>query len=105
VGAVRQASLASGPLSEAVLELAQAIRALAAYLEEPGAPEAARQCTLEAASKATTVLEEHEGNLAISMLVGQIRTTTVDLLMSTGLNQTQALQALEEATGSASEIG
>ena len=105
VGAVRQASLASNPLSEAVLELAQAIQALAAYLEEPGDPEAARRSTLQAASKATTALEEHGGNLATSMLVGQIRITAVDLLMSTGLNQTQALQALEEAAGSASEIG
>ena len=30
---------------------------------------------------------------------------TLDLLMSTGMDQTQALQALEEDAGSASEIG
>lgn len=102
---VRHHSPASGLLSEAVLDLARAVQALAAYLENPGNPEDTRRFTLDAASKATASLKEHSVNLANSVLAGQIRTTTLDLLMSTGMEQTQALQALEEAAGSASEIG
>jgi hypothetical protein len=34
--------------------------------------------------------------LAISVLVGQVRSMAVDLLRSTGMNQAQALDALEE---------
>jgi uncharacterized membrane protein YccC len=105
MGVVRHDSPASGPLSEAVLVLSQAVQALATYLEQPGDPEDVRRLARDAAGKATEALKEHGGDLATSMLVGQIRTTTLDLLMSTGMDQTQALQALEEAAGRASEIG
>ncbi len=105
MGVVRHGSPASGPLSEAVLDLARAVQALATYLEKPDDPEDARRSTLDAACKATAALKEHGGDLATSVLVGQIRTTALDLLMSTGMDQTQALQALEEAAGRASEIG
>ena len=47
--------------------------------------------------------ERHD--LAISVLVGQVRTAAMDLLRSTGMDQATALQALEEAAGRASEIG
>ncbi|MDP8951685.1 MAG: FUSC family protein [Actinomycetota bacterium] len=105
MGVVRHGSPASVPLSEAVHNLSEAVQALAAYLEQPGDPEDVRRIALDAASKATAALKEHGGDLATSVLVGQIRTTTLDLLMSTGMDDTQALQALEEAAGSASEIG
>ena len=103
-GAVRQGSPASGPLSEAVLDLSRAVQALGDYLEKPDDPEDARRSALDAADKATAALKEHGGDLAISVLVGQIRTTTVDLLMSTNMDQDSALQALEETAGRASEI-
>lgn len=105
MGVVRLDSPAPVPLSEAVLDLARAVRALAAYLENPGDPEDARRFARDTMSKATTVLEEHGGDLATSVLVGQIRTMTLDLLMSTGMDRTQAIQALEETAGPASEIG
>ncbi len=105
MGVVRHDSPASGPLSEAVLVLSQAVQALATYFEQPGDPEDVRRLARDAAGKATEALKEHGGDLATSVLVGQIRTTTLDLLMSTGMDQTQALQALEEAAGRASEIG
>jgi hypothetical protein len=104
MGVVRHGSPASGPLSEAVLDLSRAVKALGTYLEKPGDPEDARRLACVAACKATAVLKEYGGDLPTNVLVGQIRTTTVDLLMSTGLHQTQALQALKEAAGPASEI-
>jgi uncharacterized membrane protein YccC len=42
MGVVRHGSPASGPLSEAVLDLSRAVKALGAYLEKPGDPEDAR---------------------------------------------------------------
>ena len=91
-------------LPEAVLDLSRSVRALAAFLEEEGEPEEARRYALEAARGATESLKErHE--LATSVLVGQVRSAAVDLLRSTGMNQAEALEALEEAAGRASEIG
>jgi hypothetical protein len=86
-----------------VLDLSQAVTALGDYLAHPGDPEDVRRGALDAASKATKLLEEHAQDLDTSVIVGQIRTTIVDLLISTGMDQTQALQALEENTGCVSE--
>jgi Fusaric acid resistance protein-like len=104
VGVVRYGSLASDSLSEAILDLCHAVRALDNYLEDPGDPEDVRRFALEAAEKATMALKAHGGDIDTGMLVGQIRTMAMDLLMSTGMDQTQALQTLEEAAGQASEI-
>lgn len=102
--AARRGDAAAPRLPEAVLDLSRAVRALATYLEEPGGPEEARRFALEAARKATEILEERH-DLAISVLVGQIRSSAVDILRSTGMDQASALQALEETAGRASEIG
>jgi len=83
-------------LPVAVRDLAGAVRALADYLEEPGGPEGARERALRAAREATGTLRERH-DLAASVLVGQVRAMAVDLLRSTGMNQAQALAALEEA--------
>ncbi|QIN79385.1 aromatic acid exporter family protein [Rubrobacter marinus] len=83
-------------LPGAIRELSRAVRALGDYLEEESGPEAARRCALEAARNATETLKErHE--LGASVLVGQVRSMAVDLLRSTGMNQAEALAALEEA--------
>ena len=91
-------------LPEAVLDLSRAVKALATYLEKPGGPDETRRFALEAARKATDILEVRH-DLAISVLVGQVRSAAVDILRSTGMDQASALQALEEAAGRASEIG
>jgi uncharacterized membrane protein YccC len=91
-------------LPEAVLDLSQAVKALATYLEQPGGPDETRRFALEAARKATAILEERH-DLAVSILVGQVRSMAVDLLRSTGMDQASALRALEETAGRASEIG
>ena len=85
-------------------DLSQAVRPLADYLEPPGPPDEARRYALEAAREATEILKVRH-DLSASVLVGQIRSSAVDLLRSTGMDQATALQALEEAAGRASEIG
>jgi uncharacterized membrane protein YccC len=102
--AVRRGDSVPSSLPEAVLELSQAVRALAVFLERPGPPDDARRYALEAARRATKILEERH-DLATSVLVGQIRSAAVDLLRSTGMDQASALKALEEAAGRASETG
>jgi hypothetical protein len=92
------------PLPEAVVDLARAVKALATFLEKSKGPDEARRFALEAARKATEIFKERH-DLAISVLVGQIRSAAVDLLRSTGMNQADALAALEETAGRASEIG
>jgi hypothetical protein len=81
------------------------VGALGDYLAHPDDPEAVRRGALDAAGKATTLLKEHAQDLDTSVIVGQIRTTIVDLLISTGMDQTQALHALEEDAGRVSESG
>ena len=102
--ALRRGDPIPAPLPEAVLDLSRAVRALATYLEELGGPDEARRFALKAARKATEILKERH-DLAISVLVGQIRSAAVDVLRSTGMDQASALGALEETAGRASEIG
>jgi hypothetical protein len=93
-------------LPTAIRGLARATESLAAYLQSPGdPPEETRRLALEAATEASTLLEEHEdlaSNLGVNALVDQIHSSAVDLIGGTGLDRSEALQALEEATGRAS---
>ena len=93
-------------LPAAIRDLARATEALAAYLQTPGdSPDETRRLALEAASEASTMLEEHEdlaSNLGVNALVDQIQSSAVDLIGGTGMDRSEALQALEEATGRAS---
>jgi hypothetical protein len=86
--------------------LARATEALAAYLQTSGdPPDETRRLALEAASEASTMLEEHEDlarNLGVNALVDQIHSSAVDLIGGTGMDRAAALRALEEATGRAS---
>ena len=87
-------------LSGAVRDLSRAVGALAEYLEEPGrSPEDTRRLALDAARDANAVLQERN-DLAIAALVGQIRSTTVDILRGTGMDYQEALAALEQAVAS-----
>ena len=96
---VRRDAAAPSALPAAALNLARAVRALDSYLREStqGA-EDVRRYALAAARGATDVLDEHR-DLATSALVGQVRTIAVDLLRATGMDYTDALDALEEAAG------
>jgi uncharacterized membrane protein YccC len=93
-------------LLAAIRSLARATEALAAYLQTSGdPPDETRRLALQAAREASTLLEEDEDlarNLGVNALVDQIHSSAVDLIGGTGMDRSEALQALEEATGRAS---
>lgn len=86
----------SGQLAESVLKLAQAVEALDTYLQDPEHPLEVRQFALESAGDATIVLHERN-DLETNMLVGQIRSTALDLLQASGMDYMMASQAIDEA--------
>jgi uncharacterized membrane protein YgaE (UPF0421/DUF939 family) len=83
--AIRRGAAVPPSVPEAVLDLSRAVRALADYLEEAEGTEEARRFALSAARRATEALGEGH-DLAVSVLVGQVRSMAVDLLRSTGMN-------------------
>ena len=94
---VREKGGAPGQLAEAILGLALAVEALAGYLEQPDhSLDDARHFALAAAGEATSVLNG-SNDLETSVLVGQIRSTAIDLLQATGMESEAALQALRQA--------
>jgi hypothetical protein len=99
---VREKGAAPGQLAEAILELALAVEALAGYLEERDHPLDARHFALGAAEEATSALKKNN-DLETSVLVGQIRSTAIDLLQAAGMDPSEALEALREASRPGSE--
>jgi uncharacterized membrane protein YccC len=98
VALVREKGAASGELAEAILGLALAVEALAGNLERPGHTlDDARQFALGAAGEATSVLQK-SNDLETSALVAQIRSTAIDLLQAAGMESSEALEALREAS-------
>lgn len=83
-------------LAENVLELARAVQALGIYLQDPEHPLDTRGFALEAAGKATLALHERN-DLETNMLVGQIRSTTLDLLQASGMDYAAASRELDAA--------
>ena len=95
---VREKGAVPGPLSEAILGLALAVEALAGYLEQPDHPlDDTRGFALAAAGEATFVLQR-SNDLETSALVAQVRSTAIDLLQVAGMDSSEALEALREAT-------
>ena len=94
---VREGGTVPEALSETILDLAYAVESLAAYVEEPEHPVETRRFALEAAGEATALLAERN-DLRTSMLVGQIRSTAVDLLRASGMDSAEALEALRQTT-------
>lgn len=86
-----------GPLAEALLELALAVEALAGYLDKPEQLHDARLFALGAAQEATRALDMSD-DPETSALVGQIRATALDLLQAAGMDPSEALEALREAS-------
>ena len=95
---VREQGVAPGPLAEAILELALAVEALAGCLEHSDhSLDDTRSFALGAAGEATSVLRS-SSNLETSALVSQVRSTAIDLLQVAGMDSSEALEALHEAT-------
>jgi uncharacterized membrane protein YgaE (UPF0421/DUF939 family) len=80
----------------AVRELAEAARALGAALEDPARAPAVRPPALRAAGRATLVLER-TGNLSVTVVVAQVRSTAVDLLRGSGLSFDEAVDGVRDA--------
>ncbi len=85
------------PLAESILELARAVEALGIYLQDPDHPLDTRGFALKAAGEATVVLHARN-DLETNMLVGQIRSTALDLLQASGMDYTTATQEVDKAT-------
>jgi uncharacterized membrane protein YgaE (UPF0421/DUF939 family) len=100
VAVVRRSGPAPPGLADAVSLLADAVEELLLHLDDPSAETSSRRHALEAAVRATAVLDEHRG-LQTSSLVGQVRSTAVDLLRGSGLSEEEAIEALDEATRAA----
>jgi uncharacterized membrane protein YgaE (UPF0421/DUF939 family) len=95
-------------VSGALRSLAEAVRALGAAIDDPGGADAVREPALRAAADATLVLER-TGNLSVSVIVGQVRSTAVDLLRGSGMSYEDAAEAVRgavrEAETSAEGLG
>jgi uncharacterized membrane protein YgaE (UPF0421/DUF939 family) len=85
--------------AEAVRDLAAAVRAVPEAVEHRDRVGRVREPALRAAATATRVLEE-TGNLSVSVIVGQVRSTATDLLGGTGLGADEAAEQVRRAVGS-----
>ncbi len=96
VSAVSSGEPAPDNLTEAVRALARSAEALAVQLEEPARAAGTCHFALEAAGKAMTALGERN-DLETNMLVGQVRSTAIDLLQASGMDSETASGALDGA--------
>jgi uncharacterized membrane protein YccC len=104
LNAIRRGYPAPPELADAIALLGDAVLALGDQLEEPDAESATRRLALEAAVKATSVLEQDPG-LSMNVIIGQIRSTAIDLLRGSGLSGEEARNALDAAVERAGAAG
>lgn len=98
-GAIRALSLGENvppDVADALDDLAAAVVALEQTLDGGESFETVREPALRAAATATLVLER-TGNLSVSVIVGQIRSTAVDLLAGAGMDGDAAVDAVRAA--------
>ena len=88
----------------ALRALAEAVRALGVAIDDPGRADEVRAPALRAAGEATLVLER-TGNLSVSVIVGQVRSTAVDLLRGSGMSFEDATTAVRGAVREAESEG
>jgi uncharacterized membrane protein YgaE (UPF0421/DUF939 family) len=84
------------PVPDALRDLAETVRTLDAYLEDPAGRPVVREPALRAAAQATLVLEQ-TANLSVSVIVAQARSTAVDLIRGWGLDREEAERLVREA--------
>jgi uncharacterized membrane protein YgaE (UPF0421/DUF939 family) len=98
-GALRAVELGDNvppDVNAAIRDLEAAARALAPALDDPRRAERAREHALRAAASATRSLQS-TANLSTSAIVGQVRSTAVDLLRGLGEERDAAVAALRSA--------
>jgi uncharacterized membrane protein YgaE (UPF0421/DUF939 family) len=94
VSAVRRHGAAPAALADAVDLLADALDELVHHLDDPEAETESRRMALDAARRATAVLDR-DHSLSTSALVAQVRSTAVDLLRGSGLTEDEAIEEME----------
>jgi uncharacterized membrane protein YgaE (UPF0421/DUF939 family) len=104
LNAIRRGYRAPPELADAIALLGDAVLALGHQLEDPEAESDTRRLALEAAVKATSVLDRDPG-LSMNVIIGQIRSTTIDLLRGSGLSGEEARNALDAAVERAGAAG
>jgi uncharacterized membrane protein YgaE (UPF0421/DUF939 family) len=82
--------------AEAVHDLAAAARAFSRAMDTGDFSEV-RAAALRAAATATLVLE-NTGNMSVSVIIGQVRSTATDLLAGTGMSHDDAASAVSRAS-------
>jgi uncharacterized membrane protein YgaE (UPF0421/DUF939 family) len=100
-GAVRALSVddnvpAPVPDADALRDLAETVRTLDEYLDDPAGRPVVREPALRAAAAATLVLEQ-TSNLSVSVIVAQVRSTAVDLIRGWGLGRDEAERLVRQA--------
>jgi uncharacterized membrane protein YgaE (UPF0421/DUF939 family) len=98
-GAIRALRLGENvppDVAAALADLAAAVRALDAAVDDDASAALVREPALRAAARATLVLES-TANLSVSVIVGQIRSTATDLLAGTGMPPEEAAAAVRGA--------
>jgi uncharacterized membrane protein YgaE (UPF0421/DUF939 family) len=83
-------------IADAVRDLGAAVRAFPDALEHRERVDRVREAALRAAATATRVLES-TGNLSVSVIVGQVRSTATDLLAGTGMDTDEAAEDVRRA--------
>lgn len=82
-------------VAASIRDLGRAVACVEPWLENPRSARAVVEPAVQAAREASAVLEQ-TSNLSVSVIVGQIRSTAVDLLRSTGMTP-MAARALVRA--------
>jgi hypothetical protein len=98
-GTVRALSVGDNvpaPVPESLRDLAEAVRTLDVYLEDPAGGPVVREPALRAAAQATLVLEQ-TANLSVSVIVAQVRSTAVELIRGWGLAREEVERLVHEA--------
>jgi uncharacterized membrane protein YccC len=80
----------------AIRELREAVLSLDPWMTDPKRTTAVREPAVRAARRASAALEQTT-NLSVSVIVGQVRSTAVDLLRSTGLEPEEARRRIRSA--------
>lgn len=92
---------ATADLARALDELIGSLQHLGSWLDGDSGPESARTDALQAAATASRARPRTQ---ATTVLIGQIRSATVDVLRITGLSQSEAVSRLEDAAGRAHDL-
>ncbi|HWH96065.1 MAG TPA: FUSC family protein [Baekduia sp.] len=84
VRAIETGDRVPGQITDALGELRQAVVSLGPWMDDPARADAVIEPAVQAARHASAVLEMTT-NLSVSVIVGQVRSTAVDLLRTTGM--------------------